>query len=327
MTAIERLASRLADTVCGDRLRIDEPLSRHTSFGIGGSADLYIAVKTQSELMECREIARAEGALSLVIGEGTNILVADRGIRGLVIANTCDCVSQADQGLVVAESGVLLRELARIAVAKGLSGLEWAVGIPGTLGGAVVGNAGAYGGCMADVVRWVTLLMPGGKVEKVDVDALEYGYRTSALKREPSPHLRPIVLGATIELEPGDMEALAHRASKVAAQRRMRTPEGRCAGSVFKRTFQYPAGFLIDQAGLKGMRIGDAEISTKHANFLMNAGTASARDMKSLIDKVQREVWAAFAQRLEPEIEFLGDWSSESSEHKVVVDTVEGGEG
>ena len=327
MTAIERLAIRLADTMSGDRLRIDEPLSRHTSFGIGGAADLYVVVKTQAELLECRKIAQAEDTLSLVIGEGTNILVADSGIRGMVIANTCDRVSKEDEGLIVAESGVLLRELARMAVTNGLCGLEWAVGIPGTLGGAVVGNAGAYGGCMADVVRWVTLLMPGGQVESVDVDALEYGYRTSALKREPAPYLRPIVLEVALALEPGDRQALAHKASKVAAQRRMRTPEGRCAGSVFKRTFQYPAGFLIDQAGLKGMRVGDAEISTKHANFLMNAGTASARDMKCLIDKVQREVWAAFAQRLEPEIEFLGDWSSESCEHQVVVDTVEGGEG
>jgi UDP-N-acetylmuramate dehydrogenase len=174
-------------------------------------------------------------------------------------------------------------------------------------------------------VRWVTLLLPDGTMHKVDVDALEYGYRASALKREPDPARRPIVLEVAMQLSPGDPSLLASRARRVGDQRRLRTPKGCSAGSIFKRTLQYPAGFLIDQAGLKGTRIGDAEVSAKHANFLMNTGSATAEDMRALIHKVQREVWAVFAQRLEPEIEFLGEWCAEP-ESQAVAAAMQSGE-
>mgnify|MGYP005847114787 FL=1 len=286
---------------------MQEPLAHYTSFRIGGAADLLVIVHELDELVECLGLARAADVPVLVIGKGSNILVADAGVRGLVLVNRCDRFTIDDSGLLRAASGALLRDLAYWTVEHGWAGLEWAEGIPGTLGGAVVGNAGAYGGCMADIVVWVRLLRPNGDIARLPVEALEYGYRTSALKRE-CPLQRSIVLEVGLQLVPGKVEVLRERVAEIAAQRRERTPMGASAGSIFKRTLQYPAGFLIDRAGLKGCRIGDAEVSAKHANFLMNRGHATAAEVRALVEKVQREVWAVFAQRLEPEIEFVGEW-------------------
>jgi len=310
---IGRLVEELTGRGYGRRLRLDEPMARYTSFAIGGPADVLVTVDRLHDLVELVRVAQECSVPCVVLGGGTNILVADAGIRGLVVVNRCQGFSIDDNGLVVAESGVLLHGLARWAVKEGWAGLEWAVGIPGTLGGAVVGNAGAYGGTMAERLRWVRLLRPGGQEETVEAKDLEYGYRTSALKREAAEGRRSVVLEAGLQMERADPGELAIRAAHVSEQRRARTPRGCCAGSVFKRTAQYPAGFLIEQAGLKGKRIGGAVVSEKHANFLLNVDRATAEDMRALIALVQSEVWAAFGQRLEPEIEFLGDWSSVSS--------------
>jgi UDP-N-acetylmuramate dehydrogenase len=284
-------------------------MAQHTSFAIGGPADLLVEAHCSEELAELLRLARESKVPALLIGGGTNILVADAGVRGIVIANACRGWNYDEaEGLLTAHSGAPLCQVAQGAVQRGLGGLEWAVGIPGTLGGAVVGNAGAYGGCMADVVRRVTLLRPDGQIETVEAAALEYTYRNSALKREARRERRPVVLEATLRLIPEDAAALAQKAASFTEQRLARTPCGCCAGSVFKRTLQYPPGFLIEQAGLKGRRIGGAEVSPKHANFLMNVGGASARDMRALMELVQREVLAAFGQQLEPEIEFVGAW-------------------
>lgn len=304
-----RLVEELTIRGYGRRLRFDEPMSQHTSFAIGGPADVLVVADALRDLVELIHIARACDAPWVVLGGGTNVLVADAGVRGLVVVNRCRDYHTDDEGLVAAESGVLLHDLARWAVQEGWAGLEWAVGIPGTLGGAVVGNAGAYGGTVADCLRWVRLLRPSGQEERVAALDLGYGYRTSALKREAAKGQRSVVLEVGIQLERGDAEELAVRAAHVTEQRGARTPRGCCAGSVFKRTPQYPAGFLIEQAGLKGKRIGGAVVSEKHANFLLNVDRATAVDMRALINLVQDEVWSAFGQRLEPEIEFLGDWS------------------
>jgi UDP-N-acetylmuramate dehydrogenase len=307
MNGIQRLQQALVERGYGPRLRLNEPLARHTSFAIGGPADLLLVAQTLEELQEWVQLAWELAVPVVVLGEGTNVLVADAGVRGLVVLNACTHFGLEDDGLVVAQSGVLLRRLARWAVEQGWEGLEWAVGVPGTVGGAVVGNAGAYGGSMADNLAWVTLLRPKGKVEKVPVEALAYGYRTSALKQETGR--RSVVLEAALQLKPGDPAELARRAEQFTVQRRERTPAGCCAGSVFKRTLQYPAGFLIEQAGLKGRRLGGAEISPQHANFIMNTGGASAAEVRALIRIIQDKVWATFGQHLEPEIEFIGDWS------------------
>ncbi|MHB0856690.1 MAG: UDP-N-acetylmuramate dehydrogenase [Anaerolineae bacterium] len=294
----------------GDRLLVNEPMARHTSLGIGGPADLMVIARTLEDLANLQRAASMCGVPVLFLGSGTNVLVADAGVRGLVVINACSTFGMREGDLLVAESGALLREVACWTVANGWSGLEWAVGVPGTLGGAVVGNAGAYGGCMADSVVWVRLLQPEGTSETVPAEDLDLGYRTSRLKRlQAQDAQRPVVLEVGLRLAPDDATELTEKASKFREQRQMHTPTGRCAGSTFKRTLQYPAGFLIEQAGLKGRRVGGAEVSDKHANFLMNADGATASEMKALIELVQSEVWATFGQRLELEIQFVGEWS------------------
>ena len=307
--SLEELYRDLIEKGYGGRLLTNEPLSRHTSFAIGGPSDLFVAVRTLAELEEAVEMAWSRNVPVLLLGGGTNVLVADAGLRGITIVNECRSYRLGSDGLLVAESGVWLADIARWTVEQGWAGLEWAVGIPGTVGGATVGNAGAYGGCMSDVVRWARILQPNGEPQQMDVEQLGYSYRMSALKQENWRARRRIVLETAIQLTPGDREELIRKMESANTQRRLRTPAGHCAGSIFKRTMQYPAGFLIEQAGLKGKRIGGAEVSPKHANFLMNTGSATAADMKALIDLVQQAVWSSFAQRLEPEIEFVGDWS------------------
>ena len=308
MGGLEKLLHRLTEAGFGERLLPGEPLCRHTSYAIGGPADVCLIARQLVEVRDYLRMARECCVPATVIGGGTNILVSDAGVRGLVILNECRGFHGDDSGLIIAESGVLLRDLARWSVDQSLQGLEWALGIPGTVGGAVVGNAGAYDGCIADTLCAVTLVRPNGDEERVPASSLAYGYRDSMLKRESRPGHRPIVLSAEFQLAPGDPVQLARRAQYVAERRKTRTPEGHSAGSVFKRTLQYPAGFLIDQAGLKGFRIGGAEVSCKHANFIINAGNATAADVRALIDKVREEVWSIFAQRLESEIELIGEW-------------------
>jgi UDP-N-acetylmuramate dehydrogenase len=306
--SLEALCAALSAEGYGDRMQRDRPVAAHTSFEIGGPADLLLVAEELSELVRWVGLARAHGVSCLVIGGGTNILVADAGVRGAVIVNSCQGWRVNQDGLLTAESGAKLADVAQNTIREGWGGLEWAVGVPGTLGGAIVGNAGAYGGCMADNVRWVRWLLPDGCVDQVSVEALQYGYRTSILKRETQPEQRPIVLEAALQLRAEDAAELQRRAADFARLRSEKTPRGRSAGSIFKRTMQYPAGFLIEQAGLKGVSIGGAEVSRKHANFLLNTGGASASEVRRLIERIQRQVWEAFGQRLEPEIEFVGDW-------------------
>jgi len=308
MSDIERLAAALLAEGLGARLLRDEPMARHTSFAIGGPADLLVVAETPEEMVHWRALAGEHAAPCVVIGGGTNILVADRGIRGLVIVNGCHRWRIEADGLLVAESGVRFWDLARGAMAQGWGGLEWAVGVPGSLGGAVVGNAGAYGGSLSDILQWVDVASLDGDVLRLGVAALDYGYRTSALKRVTETAQRPIVLRAALQLCAADAAELAARAAEFTRQRLERTPAGCCAGSIFKKTLQYPAGFLVEQAGLKGVRLGGAIVSPKHANFIMNEGGATAADVRALVEQVQRAVQSAFGQRLEPEIEFLGEW-------------------
>jgi len=289
------------------------PLAPYTSFGIGGPADLLVVVESVTDLAQAVQFANATRVNWMVLGSGSNVLVADEGIRGLVIINATQGFEIDQNGLLVAASGVMLCELARWAVDEGWGGLQWAVGIPGTLGGATVGNAGAYGGSMAGIVCWARVLRSDGSIAQVPVEALGYGYRTSALKREHARDGRSLVLETAMQLERGDAGALAAEAASYNARREASTPRGRCAGSVFKRTAHYPAGYLIDRAGLKGMTVGGAQVSPVHANFLMNTGGATARDMRCLIERLQQRVWLLYAHHLDPEIEFVGDWHWQTS--------------
>jgi UDP-N-acetylmuramate dehydrogenase len=302
-----------AQDVAG-RLRLNEPLARRTTYRIGGPADLLLVARTTAELCAWARLAHEHDVPILLLGMGSNVLVADAGVRGLTLINACRRFRLSAEGELVVESGAGFSRVGRAMARAGWQGLEWAAGIPGTVGGAVVGNAGAFGGCIADVLQRVTLLLPDGSVRTVAAAELGYDYRASALKRAASKSrwAGAIVLDATLALQPGDARELGDRMAQIRVARRARQPVGHCAGSVFKRTEGYPAGFLIDQAGLKGTRIGGAMVSTKHANFFMNVDGATADDVLALMELVRRTVWNTFAQRIEPEIELVGEWTHRS---------------
>lgn len=297
----------------GDKSIEGEPLSKHTTFGIGGPADLFVVAHSTDDLRTCSSLAWQHRVPYLILGSGANVLVADRGYRGLVIHNACTAVDivpdDGDATLLRAESGAEMKAVARRAMSWGLAGLEWAVDVPGTVGGAVVGNAGAYGGYVSDTLRGAAVFTPTNDEEWWASSELKLGYRTSvfkeALKGEP---FGPIILAATFALRREDPRRIEERAKEYQLRRTASQPQGRSAGSVFKRTKQYPAGFLIENAGLKGMRVGGAAISPKHANFIINMGMATAQDVRELMILVQETVREEFEIALEPEIELVGDW-------------------
>ena len=311
MSGLKRLRELLDQGGYGEQVREKAALAPYTTYGVGGPADLLIEARATEDLAALVRLAHAAGVPALVLGAGSNVLIADGGVRGLVILNRCVGYGIDDDGVLVAESGVDLRKVARATVEAGWAGLDWAIGVPGSVGGGVVGNAGAYGGCIADNLVWVDVALADGARALWGAEELAFGYRTSALKRVAEPSRRPVVLQAAFQLERADPTELQERVQAIQAQRLARTPAGRCAGSVFKRTLHYPAGFLIEQAGLKGQRVGDAVVSDKHANFIMNQGQATAADIRALIVLVQREVKEKLGELLEPEIEFLGGWEDE----------------
>ncbi len=305
--AIEGLAEKLRAAGWRTRLSAEVPLAPHTTFGIGGPADLAAEAKSSAELQELWQAAHEAGVACLVLGRGSNVLVSDRGVRGLVVFNRCDALALGPTGTLQVASGISLTDAARRSAQAGWAGLEWAAGIPGSVGGAIVGNAGAHGGYVGDVLQSVTVL-DHGEVRTLAHDELGLGYRTSLFKTIPSCNGRPVILEATFGLRPGDSTALGQHMAELVQWRVERHPHEPSAGSVFKRTAQYPAGFLIEQAGLKGKRVGAAQVSPKHANFVVNLGGAAASDVRALIEEIQETVSARFGVGLELEIELVGEW-------------------
>ncbi|MBN1954621.1 MAG: UDP-N-acetylmuramate dehydrogenase [Anaerolineae bacterium] len=305
MATRKKALKRLSDAL-GARGRRDEPLALYTNIRIGGAADLLTVCHTTDELVEAVRLANECAVPWRVLGGGCNVLVADAGFRGLVVINRADRVRIEGDGTVWAESGAMLSPLARETVTRGLVGLEWAAGLPGTVGGAVVGNAGAFGGDVASCMRRATVLEPGGQVVERASEWFEFVYRGSRLKSPQGS--AAVVLAATFGLQPGDPAALTTRVTEILEWRRLRHPHGATMGSTFKNAPDAHAGRLIDGAGLKGYTIGGAEVSTQHANFFINTGRATAADVRALIEHVQREVERRFGVRLEPEIELVGEW-------------------
>lgn len=289
----------------GERAKQNEPLAPYTSMRVGGPADLLLLCQTTEEIVEAVKQARAAGVPWLVLGGGCNVLVSDAGVRGLVLVHRAARSRIGANGAVWAEAGAPIASLARETATRGLAGLEWAAGLPGTVGGAIVGNAGAFGGAVASVLQSVTLLEPAGEVTERPAEWMEFAYRESRLKRLPRWE-RPVVLAATFSLSPGDPTALRAQTEEVLAWRRTRHPSGATMGSTFKNPPGGYAGRLIEQAGLKGYRIGGAMVSEGHANFLLNTGSATAADVMALIRHVQAEVERLYGVRLEPEVEFIG---------------------
>ena len=291
-------------------VRVDEPISRHTTFGIGGPADVYVIAQNADELRRLVGLCNRADTPFFILGAGSNVLVSDKGIRGITIENRArglDGPMNSPNGSAVfrAESGASIAALARYLCRKGFGGLEWAGGIPGTIGGAVVYNAGAYDGSMATVLKSVQMVSKDGLEYEMAVEELGLGYRESAFTRRLfEGH---VILSADLLLKPADPDELARRLVELDHNRQASQPRGRSAGSIFKNTREYPAWWLIDQVGLRGYRFGDAEISTKHPNFILNVGRASAMDVIALITLVQQKVEEEFSVKLVPEVAFVGE--------------------
>jgi UDP-N-acetylmuramate dehydrogenase len=287
-----------------------EPLSRHTTVGIGGPADLYMKVETVDALVRVLDAAERHAIPWFILGAGSNLLVGDGGIRGIVIeydAKQIDgpATQPNGQARFTIEAGASFAYVARRLCREGYAGLEWAVGIPGTLGGAVVTNAGAYGGCLSDVLVSVRLVEPGGAPHELPTADFQLAYRESVFTRGLLTHVA--VLAVTVDLTPDDPIRVVERMNRLDADRKAAQPAGQNTGSVFKNPPGDAAWRLIDAAGLRGHRIGGAQITTKHCNFFANTGGATAADMTALIRLAQNRVRDQFGIELEPEVWFVGD--------------------
>lgn len=299
--AIRDLSAQLGP----DRLIEHATMDCYTSFQAGGAADLLVTPASEEELAEALAALVEGGIPTLVMGNGSNLLVRDGGYRGAILRiGPALGVLQAVEGGIRAGAGALLKEAAAFALDRGLSGLEFASGIPGSVGGAVFMNAGAYDGEMRSVVESVRVLSRDGKrIDTLPVEAMEYGYRTSRLMEDGG-----IVLSADFRLEPKEKEAIAARMAELSARRKEKQPlDLPSAGSFFKRPPGHYAGQLIEAAGLKGRQIGGAAVSEKHAGFLVNRGGATASDILALMRAVQEAVYRTSGVRLEPEIRIVGE--------------------
>lgn len=300
MDRFEVLRAELARRCPGLELRAREPMSRHTSFRIGGPAALMALPASREEAAAAVQTAAECGVKPVFLGNGSNLLVPDEGVERFLIKSVPglrECRREGNS--VLAGSGITLARLAVFAREQGLTGLEFAHGIPGTLGGAVTMNAGAYGGEMAQVVRSVTCLTGDGAVETVT--EFDFGYRRSAFSDGSR-----MVLGAELELQPGDPEKIAARMEELTDKRQSKQPlEYPSAGSMFKRPAGHFAAALIEQCGLKGLTVGGAQVSEKHAGFVVNRGGATCADVLELVSQVRARVLAQTGVELEMEVKIL----------------------
>ncbi|GAB4453476.1 MAG: UDP-N-acetylmuramate dehydrogenase [Anaerolineales bacterium] len=290
----------------GDKVRENVPLAPFTSARIGGPADILLTADTAAELARMVKLLWKRELPFIILGGGSNVLVSDRGVRGVVILNRAKGVKfhLGDQPSVTAESGVVFSNLANRCASKGLAGLEWAATVPGTVGGAVYGNAGAFGGDMAGNLIRAQLLTENGS-ETFTLEQMGYGYRTSVLKRG---EVKAVVLSAELALKNSTKEEVTVKIQQFSAHRKATQPPGASMGSMFKNPPGDYAGRLIEAAGLKGVRIGNAEISPLHGNFFINHTNTKADDIRALIELAQKKVKETQGVELELEIEIIGDW-------------------
>lgn len=301
---IDYIYEQLKDYIPEERILLNEPMYKHTSFKIGGPADIMVLPGSPEEISTVVKVCNSTGCPYFVMGNGTNLLVRDGGYRGVIIKignNFSSC--RIEGQYIYAQAGILLSALSQYAAGASLEGLEFASGIPGTLGGAVAMNAGAYQGEMKDVLEWVKVITPGGTVETLPLGQLEMGYRTSIIQRRSL-----IVVECCLKLRKGDRDKINQRINEYNHLRKSKQPlHLPSAGSTFKRPKGYYAGKLIEEAGLKGKRIGNAQVSEIHCGFIVNLGNASARDVLELIKHIQEQVKAKFGVDLEPEVKIIGE--------------------
>ena len=290
----------------GDKVKENVSLAPYTSARIGGPADYLITANSSDELAEIMKIIWQEYLPYFILGGGSNVLVSDKGVRGITVLNRAKAVrfENGSQPKVWAESGVVFSNLANRCASKGFSGLEWAATVPGTIGGAVYGNAGAFEGNMAGNLIWAEILTEASR-ERWSVEEMSYSYRSSVLKRG---NIKAIVLAAELSLKNATKEEVSAKIGLFSERRKSTQPPGASMGSMFKNPQGDYAGRLIESAGLKGTRIGNAEISTVHGNFFVNHGKTKAADIRALIELAQRTVQGKFGVALELEIELVGEW-------------------
>ena len=290
----------------GNAVQENVSLAPYTSARIGGLADVLVTVKSKDELAKAIELIWNNDLPYTIIGGGSNVLVSDAGFRGVVVLNRAKEVKfeLGDQPQVWCEAGVVISNLSRRCADKGLSGLEWACTVPGTVGGAVYGNAGAYDGDISDNLIWAEV-MTGNGIEKFSADQMKYGYRSSVMKRN---EIKMIVLSALLGLKNSNKEEVSVKINQFSERRKSTQPPGASMGSMFKNPENDYAGRLIEAAGLKGTRVGNAEISKVHGNFFINHGETKASDVRALIDLSRKTVKEKLNVDLELEIEFVGEW-------------------
>ena len=301
---IKALQTALLETLPSTRVREEEYLRHHTTFKIGGPADLFVEPTTMAELSFALRTIHEFDVPVTIIGCGSNILVKDGGIRGAVVSvRHMTQIMDCNDNVLCIGSGYMLKDASEFAWENGLTGLEFAIGIPGTLGGAVFMNAGAYDGEMSHVVTAVRAVDFQGNIKEYDASHLDFAYRHSIF------HDNHEVIGEVImTLKPGDKAAIKARMDELTEKRESKQPlEFASAGSTFKRPPGYFAGTLIEQTGLKGLSVGDAQVSHKHAGFVINTGSASAKDVLDLIAEVQRRVYDQHGVHLEPEVRLIGE--------------------
>ena len=297
------MIEKLKTIVGVDNVKENENMADHTTFKCGGNASIYVAPNSVDELLDVLKVLRAENYPYYIIGNGSNLLVKDEGYNGAIVEvdkKIADIDVRGEE--IVVEAGAKLSKVATIAMENDLAGFEFAHGIPGNMGGAVVMNAGAYGGEMKDVIKWVKVVDQNGEIKTLNNEELELGYRTSVVMKE-----KMIVLEACIKLELGIMGEIADVMALLMSKRKASQPlEYPSAGSTFKRPEGYYAGKLVQDAGMKGYRVGDAMVSEKHSGFVINCGNATATEVIQVIKDVQAKVKEDFGVDLEPEVRVIG---------------------
>lgn len=307
----QRLCQRLACMLQPEQILVDEKMSAHTTFRVGGEADIFVEINTSVELQKVFALLKSEGFTRLgkdfyLLGNGSNVLVSDRGVRGVVLHLSREygkiVLEEQSQTRLVCQAGATLAAIAHKAYEYSLTGFEFAAGIPGTLGGAVVMNAGAYGGELCQVVKSVRLMTSDGVIVEKSAEEMQFSYRHSILKVEPL-----VVLEAIIELAHGSQQEIKAKMEDLALRRREKQPlEYPSAGSTFKRPAGHFAAKLIEDAGLRGFSVGGAQVSEKHCGFIVNKGNAAAADIYALIMEVQKRVKMSSQVMIEPEVILLG---------------------
>lgn len=299
------LYEELCKAAGAENVQKDEPMSRHTTFRVGGAADYFVTPNEEEQVRELVLLLRKEGVPYYIMGNGSNLLVGDKGYRGVMIQiyKNMNAIRTEDE-MIYAQAGALLSKVSAQALANGLTGMEFASGIPGTIGGAVMMNAGAYGGEMKQILTDACVLTQQGELKVVPAEQMELGYRTSVFAKE-----QDVILNARLKLKKGDAESVRAYMEELKEKRVTKQPlEFPSAGSTFKRPEGHFAGKLIQDAGLRGFQVGGAQVSEKHCGFVINRGNATAADIVSLMEQVTDRVENMFGVRLEPEVKRIGEF-------------------